>query len=1059
MVPCVMPPAASGQPVTEAHTPVEAAKGHDMGPFSELALKDLVVRRWTLDDGMATESLTDVVRTADGYLWISTYEGLMRFDGLRFESFAQDRLADQLHPHRLAADGFFDLQLDAAGRLWVGGQGGQILHLRDGVFRLIETPIVGPVFDLCFDAAGRLWVAGLNPVEVDPRTDPPTVRAVPGLEGLAMEAVACRGEEVWFGSNAGNVYSRRDDDTWAAHTVGRPIDALASGHDGSLWIGHRRGVEHLQLSPDGQHAVQLDNVLSGPSVGQLLEDARGRLWITSSDGLARRDPDGTLQWLDAKTSGLQEAHSLDVDAEQSLWVAGRVGGLFRFQRGKIDRLDARHGLPTGTVDTLFQLEDGRILVGYDTHLAVIDAQHRIVRYPLPPEVGDFETLDMLQDREGTLWLGGYMGLLRLFSEDQGGGFRLDNPASGFPSSQIRVLHQDSQGTVWVGTDGSGLVELTPNPDGDLSVTVHDSTSGLVSDFVFGIRQARNDHLLFAMRHGFHIRSPDGDLQTFRAGTDFPGSAVFSLLEDRRGDLWIATDRGLTRRRNGRFSTVGTDGGLPSNSLFDLREDTVGGLWMTSTRGLIRADLDALHAYLELPPEERAEPLELDVFDEQDGMPNRQCTGARHVLETQNGELWIPTHGGIAIVDPARLPRHTTPPNVTIERLWVDDVEVEVRGARAQGGLSLPPRPGRYVFDFAVLSLRHPESNAARYRLQGFDKEWRDAGTARRATYTNLPHGRYVFQVRGANADGIWSSEEAQLAFEVQPFFYEHFLFQLAAVITVFLVLSSLIGWRSRIVHRRHRRAQVVSEQRRKLILALQARTDEVNRYLYIFSHDFKNPLHTIKNYSGAVKKDLEKGALDRAERDLKRISDAADALNQQLDDLLKVAEVDRSPTSGEAFAFADIAEAAISYHQETIQRLKVRLNREFEADSKDSPLMLRGNRHRLTEVLIELLGNALKFPGDAQPLIAIGAERQEEHIACWVRDNGPGIDPAYYEKVFQPLTQLDAGTPGTGTGLALVSRVIERHGGKVWLHSTDQGSTTVHFHLPRESGTAVETPR
>ena len=1003
--------------------------------FPEFPLRELVVHRWTLGDGLTTETLTDVARTADGFLWISTYEGLIRFDGLHFELFDKGRLATQ---PPLAADGFFDLTLDAEGTLWVAGQNGQVLQVDGRHFRLLETPIQGPVYSLCFDDGGRLWIAGSPPAVLEPGADA-TATIVSELADLAIEAVACQGETIWFGSNEGFVFRRRpDESSWQRFEVEHPVDALAASGDGSLWIGHRAGLDRLV---DGL----LSNLapLDGVTVPRLVEDSRGTLWMATSEGLAKRSSTGKVEWLDSETSGLKEVQALAFDPEENLWAAGRIGGLFRLNQGRIARITPQDGFRPGTVDTLLQLRDGRILVGYDDYLALVDDQRRIVERPLPPTVGQFDILDALEDREGTLWLGGYLGLLRLFDPDRGGGFRFDNQATGFPTSQIRVLFEDSRGTVWVGTDAHGILAFPAGATGNEPLTRLDSSSGLVSNFVFSITEDGQSNLLFGMRGGFNILSPSGDLRTFRSDVDFPGSVVFSLFPDEDNTLWIATDSGLSRFRDDRFSHLDSSHGLPINSLFDLRDDALGWLWMTSTRGIIRAPKERLHQVLDLPPQAPNRRLEFDFFDEEDGMPDRQCTGARHLLETRTGELWIPTHGGIAIVDPMNFPLNQRPPQVVLNRFRVDDVEVDPTTP-----FTLPPRPARYVFEFAILSLRHPEANRARYTLEGFDPGWREASGARSATYTNLPPGRYTFRVIGANADGVWNQEGARLEFEVPPRLHETVPFRLAVVFTLLMIGAGIYWWRHRELERRHRRAQEVSEQRRRLLTALQERTEEIDRYLYIFSHDFKNPLHTIKNYTGMIRKDLEQDATDRALRDLERVSTAADALNRQIDDLLKVAAVDRSPGSHDFFTFAEIAEAALAHHRTELTQRSVALVRSYPGMDAAEALILQGDRLRLVEAFTEILNNALKFLDSPTPKIEIGAQRERSDALCWIRDNGPGIDPAYHHKIFRPLHQLDARTEGTGIGLALVSRVVERHGGRVWVESDGKNGTTVWLRLP-----------
>lgn len=1014
--------------------------------FPDVPLRDLVIRQWQIADGLPTESLTDVLRTADGFLWISSYEGLFRFDGLTFETYDRPRInAERLSSQdpEVAADGFFHLAEDAEGVLWIGGSDGQLLRYRDDRFRIVPTAIEGPIYGVCIDSENRLWIGGRSPavITLGRENEALSAKAIPELNEIAIQSVVCDSNTVWMGTDQGQLYQRRNgEDFESVELDADSVEALALSRDGSMWVGMQGGLSRV-----GGEKIQTYDALNGVGVYHLIEDRRGDLWLATSRGLGRlRNAVAggeEVEWLDAADSGAREIHSLFFDGEGHLWLAGRRGGLFRLVEGKLGRLGIRDGLPPGSIDAILERRNGDVLIGADDQLMVVDTDMRLTPWKKPSNLDPFDVLTLLEDRNGALWAGSYLGLWRI----EGDKARLYSQDTGFPSSQIRALHEDAEGNLWIGTGNRGV--LTMDTQGNVAVLDH--ASGLISDFVFSIDADRSGNLLFGLRGGFQVLTPDRHLTSYRAPKDFPGSMVFSILADDDGTYWLSTDAGLVRFKDQVFKVLDSRVGLPAEDIFDVREDGFGWLWMTSSKGLISVFKDSLNRYLDNPSQE----LKVVLFDEADGMSNRQCTGARRAMKSRDGRIWVPTHGGVTIVDPRRLAFNGYAPAVTIDRVLADDRDIRLDTANV-GEVVLPPGVNRYKFEFAVLSLRDPEKNQARYMLEGYDTEWQDAeqqegGGQRTVAYTGLQPGPYVFRVVGSNDDGVWNDEGARFAFRVRPLFYETLTFRVGCGLLFVIAIAGFVRWRTNIVRRRHQELQRISERSQKLNEELVQRNAEIDRYLYIFSHDFKNPLLTIRSFSTLIRKDMEDGRLERAQRDADRIAEAADLLNQQLDDLLKVARVGAGTTTREMVPFIHIVLAAVDRRNEEIRGRGIELV-VFRDSTEAETLEVFGDRERLTDVFDELLKNALKFMGDPpRPKIEIGGRRDGDEAVCWIRDNGIGVASAYHEKIFRPLEQLDPESEGTGIGLALVSRVVHRHSGRVWVESAGEGQgTTMWLTLP-----------
>ena len=1009
--------------------------GASSGQGFQGPLDQLLIERWTVDDGLPSDNLSDLLQTRDGFLWITSFEGLLRFDGLEFEVFDRRRISslvlDGDSAQGLRSDGFFALAENPAGELWIAGQGGQILRYLDGGFGLRETATEGPVFDLCIDSRGRLWTGG-RWADPPPDGSPSEPRRGTEAERRVVESIACDGDSTWLGTNDGQVLEMLKDGRAVRRVVvpGHAVDALLEGPGGGLWIGYREGL--LRWHPGAEPVTQL----AGVGVYDLVRDAHGQLWLATTRGLGRLATDGSLTWLDGAGNGLREAHALAFDHEGDLWVAGRRQGLFRLTDRKVLALDASAGLPPGAVDALVERASGGVVVGVDATLTNVDQQFVATPGARLPEAAGFEVLTLAEDVEGRLWAGGYLGLLRLSKESDGEPLWLQEE-TGFPSSEIRVLLADPSGGLWVGTGNRGVLRI--DRDGRVRATL-DLDSGLIADFVFGLAFDRAGGLLISLRGGLQRWHPETGLETWRSGVELPGSLVFNARPQSDGSLWLATDGGLVRAVGPQIEWLDLDGGLPTDVVFDLVMDDQGGLWVSSSRGLARA----FRSEVEQGMAGELDRVAFELFDETDGMSSRQCTGARHMVRDARGRIWVPTLGGVTLVDPARVERNPHPAPVVIKGLRVDDEPVPI--ARP---IRLDPGPERIEIDFAVLSLRNPAANQVLYRLEGFDSDWLDAGASRRVSYTGLAPGSYRLRVLGSNDDGLWSREGGQLAFEVRPFVHQTWTFRAVLVLAVVLGGLGIVRWRQGRLQRSRDVFRNLSQQRQELISDLERRNAEIDRYLYIFSHDFKNPLLTIHNFAGRADSDLDRGSVDRARGDLTRIRQAADQLNRQLDALLKVATVGRSGAIRERIAFARLIDEVSLAFFEQVDESRALLS--IRADEPaDDELTVLGDRQRLSEAIVELLDNALKHSRLPGPIpIEVGRRRDEGEIVFWVRDRGVGIDPAYHHRVFQPLEQLDPSRPGTGIGLALVARVVEEHGGLLWIRSDGKGrGATVGWRLP-----------
>jgi len=343
-------------------------------------------------------------------------------------------------------------------------------------------------------------------------------------------------------------------------------------------------------------------------------------------------------------------------------------------------------------------------------------------------------------------------------------------------------------------------------------------------------------------------------------------------------------------------------------------------------------------------------------------------------------------------------------------------------------------------------------------MEPFDKEWQYVGTKRTATYTNLDPGSYIFRVKGANNSGVWNEEGVAIDIVISPPFWATWWFRGALALFIVGGLMWAYSRRVQAFEKRHQALEIQVADRTKALnesneavektnQQLEAKNEELERFAYTVSHDLKSPLVTIRGFLGLLEQDIAADNQQRIQSDFAQIINATDNMQRLLNELLRLSRVGRSAHVSETVSLSGLADEAVALVSGQIAERGVEVT-----ILPELPVVL-GDRVRLTEVFQNLIANAVKYMGEqVMPRIEIGARSAEAEVVCFVRDNGMGIDPRYHEKVFGLFERLDATNEGTGIGLALVKRIIEVHGGRVWVESAGAGQgSTFYFTLPSSS--------
>ncbi len=982
---------------------------------------------WTTSSGLPQNTITAIAQTQDGYLWMGSFGGLARFDGARFVVF------DKSTTPALRNSGVHALLADRSGGLWVGTNGGGLTLLKDGTartFGLADGLGADVVRSLFQDSKGRLWAGtngGLSLREGDRFR---TWNATNGLTGNVVRAIREDASgALWIGTNGDGLFRMKDGQfTRFTRKDGLPSDlvfSLAFDKDGTLWVGTNGGGLAAR-SADGRFRLYgRENGLDGDIIWSLLQDGDGSLWVgTYGAGLFRREGE-RFRGLTTRT-GLSSdfVRALWQDHEGSLWIGTNTGGLARLRDGKFTTYTTREGLPNDVAKTVLAGADGALWIGTSGGGLARMKDGAFQTWSRQEGLPHDFVQALLLDRAGGLWVGTNGGGVARYAD---GRFRTYTAREGLVDDHVSALVEDREGAVWMGTNAGGLSRFK-----DGHFTPFTRREGLGANLVMAMLVDRQGALWVGTDGGGVTRISGGQPRTFTVADGLAADSILCLYEDTAGELWVGTSGGgLSHLQGGRFTTVSSREGLHDDVVFAILEDGKGGFWLSGNRGLSRIERSALIAAA------AGARLQPEVFGVADGMKSNECSGVSQPAATRlpDGRMVFPTTRGIVIVDSGHLPRNERPPRVQVEEL--------LAGGKTYAGeqRELPPGAGNWELRFTALSFLAPQRVQFKYRLAGFDDDWVDAGTRRYAFYTQVPPGKYDFEVRAANNDGVWSEAPARVAIRLHPRFHQTRAF--LAIVALTLVMAGALGYAMHVrgLHARRRELERLVQERTR---ALTEQTEIAEKatalkteLLQIAAHDLKNPLQVVLGHAEMAEVSSREGR--PTGEFIGHIHQAAERMLGILTRLLDASAMDAGKLvlRPQHIDLADVARHVVEISEAAARRKRQDL--ELVANGE---LPVFADADRLVEVIENLVQNAIKY-SPLSSKIVVTARRENGRAAVEVRDEGPGLSDEDKRRLFGRFQRLSAtptgGEPATGLGLSIAKQLAELMGGDLSADSAGPG--------------------
>jgi signal transduction histidine kinase/ligand-binding sensor domain-containing protein len=753
------------------------------------SLPDYVLSAWATEKGLPPGDVFAIAQDVDGFLWLGTPNGLIRFDGSRFTPWAASTPENALPNGPVHA-----IVGSADGSLWVGfGGGGGVVRIHQGtVFQHARAEGAPPgATAMIQDRQGTIWVAtrsGLFRFANGRWTTLGKAHGYTGAEAFSLHED--RSGRLWIGTASG-VYRRNGESLELVDAEATNVQSLTEDANGAIWVTDARDiVRKLSTDTAPQHAREI-RLPAG--AWRLLRDSRNQIWIAAFGGGLLRvrsplDASPLVERYEYEHRLAGSPRSLFEDREGNIWV-GMRGGLIRLSERSFSSVGPLEGLTNEGVRTAVAGADGSVWVATGHALNRFAGSSR-TSYNVA------QTMALHSDRRGTLWVAGGQKISRL------AGSTLEEVAvpDVIRTSRVMALSTDEQDRLWLCTALRGVMTW----DGKAVSRFEDQTD-LVNKACQSIFTDSQGRVWIGLLTAGAVMHESGKFRYFGPREGLPRGTVLAITEDRRGGVWLSTSSGVSRFQNGRLTAI-TQANAPISDLVPvLIEDAEGYIWVGVNSGaaVIRFDPAEVDKVAANPSHQ----LEYALYDETDGLQQGSQTWQSGVggVRGNDGRLWVATGLGMAVIDPRNLPPTRRPPPPSIESVTADG-----RPVTPARDLSLPSGTSTLRIEFGSVNLTSAAKLRFRYMLEGVDDEWVYAGNVREATYTSVPSGNYLFRV-STTANGEWT-EAARWAFSVSPPFYRTPSFITLALVGTGLLLAA--AWYLRLRAVRNQYALVFAERAR-----------------------------------------------------------------------------------------------------------------------------------------------------------------------------------------------------------------------------------------------------
>jgi len=764
------------------------SEAHALDPHRKFS--EYVQEKWSAANGLSGGAVHAIAQSPDGYLWIGTDKGLVRFDGFTFLPVPPKSLLSQNDP-------ILGLITDADGDLWVRTQSAGILRYNRGKFENLASgpnatvtqvtaiarenaagmllsdlisgtlrlrsgkldriapatilPGAAVTSSMAETAGGKIWLgtlgAGLFYLDNGRVT-----RVTQGLTETKINCLLLVGEqELWVGTDHG--LFRWNGTAFRRAGLGpslndQPVLAILRDRDSNIWVGTTRGL--LRINANGTPSAEEEGMQRAGAVNALFEDREGNLWVGGAMGLERIRDSAFITYSTDKGFSSNSGGPVYVDGEDRAWFAPEKGGLYL-------------------------IKDGRVQA-------------------IKPELFGKDVIYSIAGRDHEIWIGRRQGGLTHLEYSSGlVTTETYGRANGLAQNSVYAAYQSRDGAVWAGTLSSGISRLKKG-----KFTTYTTTDGLASNTVSSVLEGHDGTIWFGTPNGLSALS-NGKWRTYSLQDGLPSDNVNCLYEDSAGALWIGTSAGLAYFQMGRMQTLQEAPESLREQIVGMAEDKSGRFWIATSNHVLRVPRDKLQSGVTA--------ADVREYGQGNGLESTEgVKRCRSVISDSAGRIWFSLSSGLSVVNPSQITDNSVPALPHIEAITADNNTVDLATS-----VRIPPSPRRITFEYTGLSLAVPGRIRFRYFLENFDKSWSQPVAAREAVYTNLGPGSYRFRLVASNSEGLWNGSETAIVLNVAPAYYQTYWFRLSCVAVFIALLCALHRWRVHQLKSQERRLRDVVE--------------------------------------------------------------------------------------------------------------------------------------------------------------------------------------------------------------------------------------------------------
>ena len=760
------------------------------------SLTQFPISSWNMDNGLPSDMIIGLTQDSTGFIWIATYKGISRFDGVNFTNYnhSTNSVIESVTIQAIVAD--FD------GNLWFGSQRGVIKYKNSEFTRveglsLLDSVSVESLFFHPADSSLWIGTTGQGVYCFKDRKLEQMTGLIPFAKGIVKAIGSDKHGDIWIGTEGGRII-RYSDSKFQLIASTKPLGGVNNFYfcDENIFAATENGLFVFDKNRFANYLPTLNQ-----RVNVVFKDNHNTLWMGTDNGVYRYHIDKKILENTNEDYGIPNniIKTIMPDSEGNLWVGTYRKGLFKLSDGIVTNISQAEGLSSDIITAITQVDPNGYLIADEYGSMNLIINDEVKQLPQKLDLPLRRLKHLLTDSFGNIWVSTYGGLVKISLDGKQQVFNLN---SGFPSEAIRLTFEDDNHNIWIGTRSNGAFKLSPKGE----VKEFSLNNGeLSSNYIMAINQDKKGRIVIASKNGLNILANDKLTRVIDSQNGLPSDFAFNVYIDSENIFWISSNDGIIRIENDSSIFVfNIHNGLFDNTLFDILEDDYGFFWIPSDIGIVRLSKQQLNNFAK----GKTKGYSFKIYGKNDGMKNARCTGATKSLKSNDGRLFINTTGGVAIVDPKKLMDNSQISNIFIDRMLVDGVTLPYSHS-----YTIEPNISRVGIRFTAFYYNDPGNLRFRYKLHPFDKDWVNADGLRQALYTSLPPGKYTFTVQSSLRDDEWGDQESTINIRVQSAWWQTYWFQIGLALALAIILYLLLKYRTIAIRRQKLELERIVKQR------------------------------------------------------------------------------------------------------------------------------------------------------------------------------------------------------------------------------------------------------